>query len=342
MILAGTHAGHRTDGAQLAELTVQLRASLRGKLDIQPIARALRGHAGTRKNGDDTAVLRDADGYTLFAAEGMLPSFVASEPYFAGMCAVLTNVNDVAAMGGRARAIVDVLFAGADQRQCDAILAGLVAGAELFDVPLVGGHTGRSEGSPYLCAAVLGKARKLITSCDAAPGDRVVACIDLAGSFRGETRNFDSLTGCDPERARARLELLPELAEAGLVHAGKDISMAGVVGTLLMLLECSGCGATLHLDALPSPQQAALDSHDALRWLQSFPSYGFLLAARPHHVAEVIARMHELGVAAAEVAELQPGAALDLSYGGARARYWDLAREPLMGFGPRSEGELYA
>ena len=38
------------------------------------------------------------------------------------------------------------------------------------------------------------------------------------------------------ERLRADLALLPELAEAGLCRAAKDISMAGVLGTALMLV----------------------------------------------------------------------------------------------------------
>ena len=320
---------------RLADVASALRegAALRAKQDIQPIARALRDRAGPSRNGDDCAALPDPDGYTLIAAEGMLPAFAEAEPFFAGFCAVMTNVSDIAAMGGRPRAIVDVLFAGPDRANTAAILEGLCAGSETFGVPIVGGHTARSAERSYLSAAIVGRARRLITSFDARPGDQLLACVDLRGRFRGATANFDAVSGADPVRLRAQLDLLPQLAEAGLVHAGKDISNAGLVGTLLMLLETSGCGALLDLDALPAPAAA---SGDALRWLRAFPSFGYLLAARPEHVPGVIARFRDHGVDAAVVAELDASGALDLRSRGERIRYWNLDRQALLGFGAGS------
>ena len=76
---------------------------------------ALRGGpwgAAEVRLGDDTAAIPDGDGYLLLAAEGMWPELVASEPRFAGYCAVMVNASDVYAMGGRPLAIVDALFAG--------------------------------------------------------------------------------------------------------------------------------------------------------------------------------------------------------------------------------------
>jgi uncharacterized protein len=303
---------------------------LAGKREIRPAARHFGGRQAGIQNGDDAAALLDPDGgYTLLAAEGMQPTFIDGEPWFAGLCAVLTNVNDIAAMGGRSRAIVDVLWASDSAEHTERLFAGLAAGAELFGVPIVGGHTGRSPAGATLSAAVLGKAKRLITSFDARPGHRVMACIDLGGRFRGDRPYFDGLTGGDPALARARLEVLPQLAEAGLAPAGKDISMAGLLGTLLMLLETSGCGARLDLKAVPAP---ACAESEPKRWLESFPSFGFLLAVEPEHVAEVTARFAAVDVTAVEIATVDDTRALDVTYEGESLRYWDLACEPLMGF----------
>lgn len=308
---------------------------LAGKREIRPAARAFGRNHGGIQNGDDAAALPDSDGgYTLLAAEGMQPSFVESEPWFAGLCAVLTNVNDIAAMGGRSRAIVDVLLAGDASAHTDRVLEGLAAGAELFGVPIVGGHTGRSAGAAHLSAAVLGKAKRLITSFDARPGQSVLACIDLGGMYRGDRPHFDGLTSGDSRDARvarARLDVLPQLAEAGLVSAGKDISMAGLVGTLLMLLETSGRGARLDLAAVPAPACAEAEPQ---RWLESFPSFGYLLSVDPVHVAEVSARFAAVGVTASAIATVDDTRTLEVEYEGESVRYWDLSREALMGFGP--------
>jgi len=316
----------------LEELLAQLRAGpgLLAKADIRRVTRSLGTHSHGILNGDDAAAIPDGDGYTLIAAEGMLPSFVASEPFFAGLCAVLTNVNDIAAMGGRPSAIVDVLYAGARRDESEAVLAGLAAGARVFDVPLVGGHTGRSQGQTYLSAAIVGRAHKLIDSFTLRPGDAVVACLDLRGHYRGESASFDAVSGRDPSELRAQLALLPKLAEAGLVHAGKDISMAGLCGTLLMLLECSGVGASLRLDEVPLPPCAA---GDPARFLQAFPSFGYLLGCRPAAAPEVVRRARGLGLAAAVVAHAEPGSALEVQQGGQRGVFWDWAKTPLMGFG---------
>jgi AIR synthase-related protein len=315
-------------GRDLRTLVCALQQSegLLRKQDVRHAASAFAGLPTHIRNGDDAAAIPHTAGYTLIAAEGMSPAFVNSDPFFAGFCAVMTNVSDIAAMGGRAQAIVDVLFSGADPKKLSAVIEGLAAGAKVFDVPIVGGHTARSGGDLYLAAAVVGHARSLISSFDAEPGDVILACIDLRGQFRGDTTQFDAVSGRPPAELRAQLALLPALAEAGLVCAGKDISMAGLPGTLLMLLETSGCGALLHLAAVPAP-----DPVDPVRWLQAFPSYGYLLSVSKARVRELNERFLALGVETAVIAEVRDGSVLEIEHDGQIERYWDHAKVPLVG-----------
>ncbi len=55
------------------------------------------------------------------------------------------------------------------------------------------------------------------------------------------------------ERLADDVRLLAAVAEQGLRGAAKDISMAGLVGSLAMLLEWGAFGASIDLAALPSP-----------------------------------------------------------------------------------------
>ncbi|HWO13281.1 MAG TPA: sll0787 family AIR synthase-like protein [Polyangiaceae bacterium] len=321
---------------QLAGLTLELssRAELGLKQDIQLAAKAFGrksrgawlGETSEVLNGDDAAALRAPDGsYVLFAAEGMRADFVAADPWFAGYCAVMVNVSDIAAMGGRPWAVVDVLFlgSGANER----VLEGMQAASVTFGVPVVGGHTTRVEGPTQLAAAIVGRARRLIESHTARPGQLLVAAIDVRGSFRNRSC-FNAATTAAPEQLRAQLGLLPELAESGRVRTGKDVSNAGVCGTLLMLLEASHVGAVLDLGDLPAP--AAVDP---LRWLTAFPSYGFLLAVDPEHAAQVCDCFHARDVAAAVVGEVTAEPRLVLASGPERALFRDLEVAPLTGFG---------
>lgn len=319
----------------LPELAVELRAALgvQHKREIQSAARHLstvRGGpwgAGEVRLGDDTAAIPDQRGeYLLLAAEGIWPELVSSEPHFAGYCAVLVNASDVYAMGGRPLAIVDALFStGAEA--AEPIWKGMTAAAALLNLPIVGGHT--NLHSPYvaLAAAVLGRARCLLTSFAARPGHDLIAAIDLRGEMHGE-HAFWNATGAAPaERLRADYEVLPLLAEQGLAAAAKDISMGGLFGTTLMLLEASGVGAVLFLDHIPRPEGVPWK-----KWLLTFPSYGFVLSVPPGHSPRVLQAFRDRKIAAEVVGRIDASHRLEIESRGERVTLWDLAEAPLTGF----------
>jgi len=287
-------------------------------------------HGSFVRNGDDAAAIPDGDGYVLLAAEGLIPSFLRADPWFAGFCSIMVNVSDIAAMGGRALAVVDVLWQG-DDIDPSALFAGMREASRVFGVPIVGGHTGRAEVSSSLAVAIVGRAKRLITSFDARPGQAVVLAVDLRGRMRG-AGSFDAATGASGEALRAQLALLPSLAERGWVNAGKDVSMGGIVGTLIMLCEGSGCGATIDLAAIPCPMQLPRPV-----WLQAFPSFGFILAVDPARVPAIAAEFEVLGVVCAAIGRFEPGGAVAIEEAGDRATVWDLASTPLTGFGVHPE-----
>jgi len=280
--------------------------------------------------GDDCAAIPDGDGHLLFAAEGFVNGFVAAEPWFAGWCGVMVNVSDVAAMGGRPLAVVDALWSnGAADAQ--PILDGLRAAAAAYGVPVAGGHSNTRNDRAQLAVAILGRAGpRLLTSHDARPGDRLMMAVDLRGRYHDPNPFFDAATTAPPDRLRGDLALLPALAEDGLCRAAKDISMAGLVGTALMLLECSGVGGTIDLRAIPRPDGVPLD-----RWLLSFPSFGFLFSVAPDDCATVTARFQARGLDCAVIGDVADVTTLNLTDGVEALPVWDFADSPLIGCGPR-------
>lgn len=299
--------------------------------DLESLAQSLRAHpnvaeklriasaygpalsvAGNIEIGDDAAAIPDGDGFMLFAAEGMMESFIELDPWFAGYCAVMVNLSDIAAMGGSPSAIVDVLWTHPDSVIATDLWEGMRAASEAYGVPIVGGHTTRFpyERTPLLAAAVLGKAQNLITSFDAESGDDLLMAVDLRGAYRGEGTVFwNASVGSPPERLQGDLRLLKQLADQRLVTAGKDISNGGVLGTLAMLLATSGCGAVVDLDALPRPPEV-----DLKHWLLSFPSYGYLLTAKPENAAAVKALFAQRDIACARIGTITAGHALELEF----------------------------
>jgi AIR synthase-related protein len=321
----------------LATLAEELRgrAELGMKRDIQLPSRFFKRETKSAwfpsrepiLNGDDTAALPDGSGgYTLLAAEGMRPELIALDPWFAGFCSVMVNLSDIAAMGGRPWAVVDALFMGSGENE--RVLEGMQTASELFGVPVVGGHTARVNGPTSLAVAVLGRAQRLISSHAAKAGQTLVMAVDLRGSFR-LAGCFNAATTASAQQLRSALAVLPELSEAGLVSAGKDISMAGTCGSLAMLLETSGVGAELDVCLIPAPAEV-----EPLRWLTAFPSYGYVLAVEPSAVATICARFDAVGVSCAAVGTVDDSRRLSLRHGDERALYLDLSERPLTGFGP--------
>ncbi len=316
----------------LETLARQLRES-RGfahKADIAPLVHRLGlGAAAVIQVGDDCAAIPDGDGFLLLAIEGFLSSFVAADPHFAGYCGVMVNLSDIAAMGGRPIAVVDALWSR-DEPAARPILDGLAQAASVYGVPVVGGHSNTRSADEQLAVAVLGRAQRLLTSFDAKPGEILLAAIDLRGRYREPHSYWDASSAAASAglgaRLRGDLDLLPLMAESGFCRAAKDISMAGVIGTALMLAETSRIGMTIDPALIPRPTDAELG-----RWLGCFPSFGFLLTAEPNDVPAIIYTFAQRDIACAAIGTCEPGTNLVLSTKGESATVWNLAEAPLIG-----------
>lgn len=276
--------------------------------------------------GDDCAAIPDGHGgYLLFAIEGLVEDFIERMPWFAGYAGVMVNVSDIYAMGGRPTAVVDALWS-AGMQPADRMLQGMAEASSKYGVPIVGGHSNNRSVRPQLAVAILGHAKKLLTSFSARPGDLLLMAVDLRGAYQEPFPYWNASTTAPGARLRADLEVLPALAEAGLCDAAKDISMAGAIGTTLMLLECSKVGATLDLDAIPRPAGVPL-----LRWLTSFPSFGFVLSVRPEALGEVLTRFAARDIACQVVGKVDDSRRLVLQQGDARQLLWDLNTDAFIG-----------
>ncbi len=319
--------------AAMAALAERLRAGsgLAAKSDIAAVARALGVSAdGAVAVGDDCAAIPDGDGYLLFAIEGFMNEFVARDPWFAGWCGAMVNISDIAAMGGRPIAVVNAIWADGETGAAP-VLAGLRAAASAYGVPVVGGHSNVRTDRGQFSVAILGRAKKLLTSFDAEPGDQLVAAIDLRGRYREPFANWEAATDAPPARLRGDLEILPAIAEADLSRAAKDISQGGIVGTAAMLAECSGVAIAIDLDSIPKPADVPLE-----RWLITFPSYGYLLSVKPSHAGETIGRFAARGIAAATIGTVAAGARVSVHSGESCETIWDFAKAPLIGAGRRA------
>ena len=255
------HAVMRWPIARIAE-QVDCKAPLGGLVaDLLP-AGAWRGDDGVPVGTTGAVACMDA----------ITPSMVERDPEWAGWCGALVTAHDLSAMGARPMGMLNAL-AARDRATAARVRDGLGDGARAMGLPILGGHT--QLGAPAgLSVTGLGHADAPVPGGGMRPGHAIAVCADTDGGWRpgDRGRQWDSTSWRRPEDLRAMLDAVPRSRP----RAAKDVSMAGIVGTVGMMAEAGGCGAELTVADIPRPAGASAGD-----WLTCFPGFAMVTADRP-------------------------------------------------------------
>lgn len=278
--------------------------------------------------GDDAAVIPWKEGFLLLAADGIMTRLLVNEPYAAGKASVMVTVNDIYSMGGKPLAMVNVLASG-DEEQRSKVVEGIKKGCEKLKVPMVGGHLHPDApgSSPSLAVAILGYANKLLRSHLAKAGDDIILAVDLKGD-KGcrSVMSWDANSGKTPEELLLRLEALPLIAERELAQTAKDVSNAGILGTVSIMMENSGKGAIIEVTSIPKP--AEIDLSD---WLVCFQSFGFVLSVQPERSNAVILLFKEREITASIIGKVIDEPIITLKNGPESKVLFDFRKDKITG-----------
>lgn len=251
--------------ARLAAATKALLADV-----LEPLRDHRMALGGSGFQGDDGAPVPGSD--LVAACDAIIPSMVERDPEWAGWCAALVNLNDLSAMGAVPVGLLDAV--GAPTRSLlTRVVRGLARAARTWEVPVLGGHT--QLGVPAaLSVTALGRTARPIPGGGGRLGDELRLLADLGGGWRPgyAGRQWDSSS----HRTGAELRALGAIVARTAPHAAKDVSMAGLAGTVGMLAEASGVGAVLDVARIPRPANTAM-----AEWLTCFPGFAMITADRP-------------------------------------------------------------
>lgn len=329
-------------------------------MDLKPLVDSIRNFEGiTRKNlikdvtgilketynisgrtilgfGDDASALEIGNGQVvLLAADGMWGKLMEADPWWAGYCSVLVNVNDIAAMGGIPIGMTNVLSTQ-DMGICSQIMDGINEGVKKFGVPMVGGHV--HPDAPYnsLDVSITGVMNRddIISSCDAKPGEKVLVAIDLDGKIHPQFKlNWDTTTMKSPELVQAQIKAMNQLATKHLLTAGKDISNPGALGTLGMLLETSNVGATVELELIPRHPDVSWED-----WLKLYPGAGFILTADEDNVRSITKILEKVNITTRVVGSIISEKKLYLTSGNDKELVFDFETDKITGIHDENPG----
>ncbi len=312
-------------GYSLADIADKVRqyAGFTNKLAISQVREHFDPSDPVHGPGDDGAIV-DANGQNVVVCgEALSPPFVGQDPYGAGIAAVLANVNDVAAMGGIPLGIVNTVV-GPEETTSE-VMRGMVDASSMYDVPIVGGHTTQQDGPTSVSAFAVGQAERVLSMANVAPGQTVLFAAFLDGVMREDFPFFTSIDN-QAERFARDIRVPAQVAAAGAAVSAKDVSMAGALGSLAMLLEFSGHGARIDLGTLPTPADT-----DFLSWLISFPSYAFWLTANPDQAQSCIEIFEANDLTCAAVGSVTDDSVLSITHGDENAQLIDFRTEAVTG-----------
>ncbi len=274
--------------------------------------------------GEDAAVIKVGREILLMASDGIREDLVNKDPRWAGYCAVLVNVNDIAAMGGFPLAMVNVLSCP-DEKVREQIVLGMKEACEKFMVPMVGGHLHPDSSYSAVDVAILGKTdrSRLVLSTGASKGDSVMFAIDLDGEFtKGVPYSWDTTSRKSREVIRRQLRTMNKVAP--YLNAGKDISNPGSLGSLGMMLEASGKGASVMIDSIPRPPKVNL-----IQWLTSYQGCGFVLSVKPGREETVKAEFARADITAEVCGAVIDEPILEVELEGAKEKLFDFRQDTL-------------
>jgi thiamine-monophosphate kinase len=210
------------------------------------------------------------------------------------------NLSDLAAMGAAPRAALLslILPPSLEASNVDAMLEGLLALAESYQVAVIGGNIARSTGPTVLDVTAIGsvKPRRALTRAGAKPGDDVYVTGSIGDGAAGLEQLRDG--GDVAEHAKERY-LRPEprvrfgklLGRNRVASACIDLS-DGLADGVRQIAIASGVGITLSAEAIPI-------ASDVRRWherrgrdpiaaaLSGGDDYELLFTARPSHTGRL-------------------------------------------------------
>ena len=312
-------------GHELSAIVTEVReyAGFLNKMPISAVRKFFDPSDPVHGPGDDGAIVEVNGHSVVVCGEALSPPFVENDPYGSGIAAVLANVNDVAAMGGVPLGIVNTVVGPSSTT--NEVMRGMVDAAAMYNVPIVGGHLTEQSGPTSVSAFAVGHAERVLSMANVAPGQTVLFACFLGGTMRPDFPFFSSIDN-QADRFANDIRVPAMAAAAGAAVAAKDVSMAGALGSLAMLLEFTGLGAEIDLERMPIPEDT-----DFLRWLISFPSYAFWLTAEPDNAKHCIEIFEANDLICAAVGSVSNDSRLLLKHGETNVELIDFAKEAVTG-----------
>lgn len=239
-------------------------------------------HTSTIKGiGDDAAVIEAGEHVKVVTTDLLIEGVhfdlsYAPLPHI-GFKAVAVNISDVAAMNAIPKQItVSIALSNRFSVEAvDALYSGINAAAEHYGVDVIGGDTTASRSGLVISVTAIGESKRELLSFRSGAKVNDIICVtgDLGGALVGlqilerekqvylanpdmkpELEPYSYVTGRQL-RPEARMDIIHELRELGVVPSSMMDISDGLASELFHICKASHVGVTIYEDKLPIDKQ---------------------------------------------------------------------------------------
>ena len=284
--------------------------------------------AGVYRLRDDLAIIQTVDFFTP----------IVDDPYIFGQIAVTNALSDVYAMGGRPITAMNIVCFPIRKMAIGILREILKGGLDKMreaGVLLIGGHSVEDDELKYgLSVTGTIHPEKVLFNRGAQPGDRLILTKELGTGIVSTALKAGVADAALVARSVAAMTTLNKraaelMAEAGKIHACTDVTGFGFLGHALEMIEGSETGMRIRAESVPCfPGLRPLVEEgiipgglirnrkfrekqieigpDCPDWLVDVlfdpqTAGGLLMALPEAAAADLLARMHEAGIAEAAI-----------------------------------------
>lgn len=292
-----------------------------------PLAAGFDGAFGLK---DDAATIAPPDGCEIVVTVDAIASgvhfFPEDDAADIGWKALAVNVSDLIAKGAAPHAyVMSLAFPDLpDSAWLLGFATGLAEAQRAFGITLIGGDTDRRPGPLAVTITAIGfvPSGRIVRRATAQVGDHVFVSGTLGDSALGLKLRWEAAAGAPFTvsaahrsdligryfRPRPPLALIPALRD--FASASMDIS-DGLVKDLTRMVEASGTGALIDVDALPLSDAAraviALKASEMATIATGGDDYQVLATVAPQNVAGFVAAANAADVRVAEIGRIIGG-----------------------------------
>ncbi|MBY9004087.1 MAG: hypothetical protein KGD73_08965 [Candidatus Lokiarchaeota archaeon] len=265
------------------------------KREIDPIVQVIQSKSYKSSRifsdiGEDSASIIDNENLILLTTDRIKTEYILKNPFGAGFSSILVGIDDIYCCGGIPLA-ASLIVSFKDNQIGEKIFEGALEGSQKFRVPIVRGHTNPNSNYNELSSTMIGEIKKsdYLSAKNAKVNDDIILAVDFLGKIPNVSKFYwDTVTFKQSDEVLLRRRSMNVIAQKHLANSAKDISNAGIFGTILQLINYSNVGAVIYINKIEIPSFLIKNGYDLETYTKMYLTTSFILTAPEDKSKEIL------------------------------------------------------